>query len=407
MRVYGTTYAENLAAFREAQGVGRESGLAGGNALQFAMSAAPVLAKLDALGVGLGDEAQSALHASNLALLRFVEQSGGLKGPTEIERLANIGFKINQSSGGTVTSEQLRALSARGGAYTQNMTEAGYAHSEPIMAEMKGGAYGNALLTAGLRLSGNTYIEKVGKEALRIGLWDPTAMVLKPNGKLDHFTRSPLGAAALKEEMEDFPMFYMNRMRPLYDRMGITGDERSRENFLLLGREGGKAANLVVKAAPLLGNALSAFQKAKGIDDAGKDLQKSLSGQQKEFDAAWTDFKGSFGEKMLPFFTGVLKAGSVILRALPDVSRYSTPTSIVLQLAPKLADVLAGVDENKDSKYLPPSDRNKVNVTVVNKMDKHGFATMVTQEQAKAAVRPQTGVSRFDDKLAMTPAGGL
>src|SRR3569833_2550790 len=125
MRVYGTTYAENLAAFREAQGVGRESGLAGGNALQFAMSAAPVLAKLDALGVGLGDEAQSSLHASNLALLRFVEQGGGLKGPTEFERLAIIVFKIYQSSGCTGAAGRGRAGAAGGGAGARGGAGAG------------------------------------------------------------------------------------------------------------------------------------------------------------------------------------------------------------------------------------------------------------------------------------------
>jgi len=48
----------------------------------------------------------------------------------------------------------------------------------------------------------------------------------------------------------------------------------------------------------------------------------------------------------------------------------------------------------------------QVNVNVQNKIDRHGLATMVTEEQARAAARPQTGINGFDGSMQLVPAGG-
>jgi hypothetical protein len=50
--------------------------------------------------------------------------------------------------------------------------------------------------------------------------------------------------------------------------------------------------------------------------------------------------------------------------------------------------------------------RATINVTVVNKLDRNGLTTMVTQQQAKACAAPQTGLMSFDGTLAPWPAGG-
>jgi len=47
-----------------------------------------------------------------------------------------------------------------------------------------------------------------------------------------------------------------------------------------------------------------------------------------------------------------------------------------------------------------------ITVHVHNKIDKNGLATMVTQEQAKSANGPQTGISSFEQTQGLTPAGG-
>src|SRR3984957_9278569 len=156
-QIYGTTQIERLAAFREAQGVGRESNLPDSAALNFAKIASPFLAKLDALGKGLDDEA------------------GGLKSAAEFGRLADIAYKLRQSSGGTIDFEQLRAVTSRGGAYTQNKTDEGWAYAEPIIQELKGNAYGVGVQTAGMRLFNvlSRTPKNLAAEATRLGLWTP------------------------------------------------------------------------------------------------------------------------------------------------------------------------------------------------------------------------------------------
>lgn len=79
MRVFGSSKAENMRNFREAQGVFRESGLEGSEALEGAKLAAPVLAKLNLLAKAFGGENAEKLQTANMAMLRYVELSGGLK----------------------------------------------------------------------------------------------------------------------------------------------------------------------------------------------------------------------------------------------------------------------------------------------------------------------------------------
>jgi len=158
---------------REAQGVGRESNLSGAEALKFAMMAAPTLAKLDALGAGLDDESAGALHHSNVALLRFAEQAGGLNDPAAFNRLATMAYKLRQSSGGTLDFQQLRNATANGGMYIQNMSAEGWAMAEPQIQEMTGGRYATAKTTAGVRMSGalSAPPKNLIAEMERLGLW--------------------------------------------------------------------------------------------------------------------------------------------------------------------------------------------------------------------------------------------
>jgi hypothetical protein len=66
-----------------------------------------------------------------------------------------------------------------------------------------------------------------------------------------------------------------------------------------------------------------------------------------------------------------------------------------------------GKSSASPSKYVSPAAQAKVTVHVHNKIDKNGIATMVTQEQTKSVLRPQTAISGFDDVAGLTPAGGL
>lgn len=392
--IFGTTQLERLSAFREAQGVGREAGLPGSRALDFAKLASPVLAKLDALGQGLDEEGKGALHQSNIALLRFVEQSGGLKGPAEFNRLANIGYKLRQSSGGTIDFQKMLGVTQQGGVYTQNMTEEGWAYAEPILQEVGGPAYGTGKMTAGQRL--NNTMSRTPKnliaEAMRLGLWTAGRKHL-----------SDADSALFKESQE---RFYIDRIMPLYDKFHLSQTDRDREDAILFGRTGGKNVGRIQKALPAIEKSLEAFHKAKGIEAASDQLKKSASGQELEFTAAWTDFKTQFGTKMLPFFTGILKAGSVVLRALPDSSKDATPVGFGTHMVVKLAEIVKWVEGSQRS-YVPAGGFGRqpaaTNVNLI--ADGKKLASVVVPHITRAANAPQTGLGGFDGGRALVPAG--
>jgi hypothetical protein len=384
--IFGTTQLERLSAFREAQGVGREAGLPGARALDFAKLASPVLARLDALGQGLDDESKGALHGSNIALLRFVEQAGGLKGSQEFERLANVGYKLRQSSGGTIDFRKLLGVTQQGGAYTQNMTELGWAHAEPILQEVGGPAYGTGIATAGSRLFNvmSRTPKNLIAEATRLGLWTSG--------------RQHLSDADSKLFKEDFEGFYMERMLPLYDKFKLNPNDRIRENAILFGRTGSRIANLINdKNIPSILKSEQAFKASKSINAASDQLKNSASGQELEFTAAWTDFKTQFGTKMLPFFTGILKAGSVVLRALPNSGQDATPVGFGAHLVVKLAEVVKWVEGSQKS-YVPAGGFGRLPAsTPVNiNIDGKKVASAVVPHIARAATAPQTGPSFYD-----------
>lgn len=385
--IFGTTQLERLSAFREAQGVGRESGLAGSKALEFAKLASPVLAKLDALGQGLDDESKSALHQSNVSLLRFVEQSGGLKGPAGFERLANLGYKLRQSSGGTVDFQKMLGVTQQGGVYTQGMTEEGWALAEPILQEVGGAAYGTGKMTAGQRL--NNTMSRTPRNlielATRLKLWTPGRQHL-----------SDTDAALFKASQEKF---YIERIMPLYDSLHLSQTDRDRDDAILFGRTGGKNVGRIQKALPAIQKSVEAFRKSKGIDSASDQLKSSLSGQELEFVAAWEDFKTQFGNSMLPSFSGILKAGAWTLR---QVAKY--PDALGFLVHP--LQTLENLGEKGLNVFAPSQDKTPV-VNVNNHYDEDGIMTNVTRSQSRAASRPQTGFGLLNDRLGPYPAGGL
>jgi hypothetical protein len=67
-------------------------------------------------------------------------------------------------------------------------------------------------------------------------------------------------------------------------------------------------------------------------------------------------------------------------------------------------------DKTHPSKWsggAPTGGKSGVHVTVVNKLDKNGFSTMVSQAQSKALFAPQTGLSSFDSVQGLLPSGGF
>jgi hypothetical protein len=419
MRVYGSTRATNMRNFREAQGVFREAGESDSSALAGAKLATPVLSQLDFLASSLDGESAAKMRTANMAMLRYVEMSGGLKDASTFNRLADFGWKLNQSSGGTVDWEQLRALKSTAGVAGYNLTDDALARLEPIMGELKGGGAGTALATSFGRLSGVVRVpNQIAHALVDNGLWDASKVAFNANGGIKNIKGNPLGAANTKLFEENPELFYEQVIRPMYKKMNLSQEDIARENLALFGRTGGKLFEAIERSLPVIQQSVEAMKKTKNITDSVAEAKKSLGGQEKEFEAAWTDFKTQFGTTALPFFTGILKGGAAILRLFGDngAQGQTARTAFKLAFAPGAAmgDLVKGWFQDKpsalatgqgDPHIARPADR-PINVHTALNLDGHKIASVVFKRAATELGRPQAGGSSYDPTLGLEPAGG-
>jgi hypothetical protein len=421
MHVYGSTQTENLRNFREAQGVFREAGLEGSSALEGAKLAAPILSRLNALDGALDDEAASHSHASNLAMLRFVESAGGLKSQAEFNRLSDLGYRLKVGSGDTVDWQQLQSFAKRGGSAAINLTGEGYARLEPSISTLGGSTAGTALSTGFGRLQGiiKGLPVSVIDELLTNKIWDRSKVELNSKGGIAKFLdpRGPLTGANSKLLAENPEQFYEQVIRPIYNKMGLDAAGIVRQNALIYGRTGGALANEWEKQLATVARAAAAFNKTKGIDDATKQLPDSITGQQKEFEAAWTDFKTQFGTTVLPFFSGILKGGASFFRNINNPQHFEGGKEAEASFQRRLTSSQGRrwvEDPSKpgsghwESDYVAGKTGAPIVITPAPVMlDSHKVGSVLFNTAGKNANAPQTGISLFDSQQAPYPAGGL
>lgn len=412
MGVYGTTQVDRLAAMREAQGVFRESGLSGSAALEGAKLASPVLAKLDFLASSLDEESRARMHASNISMLRYVESSGGLKSPEEFNRIADFGYKLNVSSGGTVNWEQLRQLKARAGASGFHLTDDAMARLEPVIAEMKGGAVGFGLSTAFNRLTGATRVpNQIAHELVDQGIWNNKAIAWNKNGGIKQFTTpgGPLSKDKIELLSTNPELFYEQYIKPMYSRMKLDAAEIARQNVMIFGSTGGRNMTLIDNQMDNIHRSVDALNKTLGIGAAGNAARNSLSGQEQEFGAAWTDFKTNFGTTALPFFTGVLKAGSNILRQLPDGSSpIGNAANAAKAFTPGLSFITSAWNwlhpGGEQDRFVARAYGDKQAPIVVS-AEARKMGITVTRQQAKWHGMPEVGAGYFDTLRSLPTPG--
>lgn len=311
----GASMIDKMRYMTEAQGVFRESGMSGDEALGGAKLVAPILAKLHYTSLLSGHEMDETEEKS---MLRFVETRGGLKDPAELKRIADLGFKVSMTSGGNVDWEQLRQAMSTGGVAAKGLTdEALFAWGEPLIGELKGGGFGTGLRTAFNRMNG---IIKLPNQAFhemeRLGIWDASKVEENKSGGIKSFKGNPLIHA---DEYSANPFkYYTDYILPKYDKLGLSEADRNRENSMIFGGTGSRLFSTLEQQLSTILKSLPALNQAKGLDPAVKTTDDTMTGQMKNFDAAWSDFKNQFGQTMLPAVTNMLLVGTSILRTINE-----------------------------------------------------------------------------------------
>ncbi|WP_448120086.1 hypothetical protein [Pseudomonas veronii] len=311
MNSIGTSITTNMKLFTEAQGVFRESGLPGMEALEGAKIAAPVLSKIAYATSGLSEESQAVMKTSSMAMMRYIEDSGGLKSAKRFNELADAGWKMTQTSGGSVNWEQLRQFKARGGIAAMNMSDDAVAMMEPIITMLKGQTAGFSLRTAYNRLNGIIKIpNQVAHELVKNNIWDNKKVIWNSQGGIKAFKGNPLIDADLFSQNPT--EFYEKVIMPMHKRAGITSDSAiGQSNAMLFGSTGGAMFTLIDKNIEKLHHSLDAQHKALGIDASVAVTDKTLAGKEVQLAAKWKDLMLALGDNVLPLAIKAITALNV------------------------------------------------------------------------------------------------
>jgi hypothetical protein len=327
MNIMGSSIRENMKIMTEAQGVFRESGLSGNDALGGAKLAAPYLAKINFAASTLDPGSAAKLMHSNMAMLRYVEMSGGLASPQKFKELANAGWKLSQTSGGAVDFEQLRQFKARAGVSGQYLSEEGMAMMEPIIAELKGSTAGFATKTAFNRLNGIIKIpNQVAHELVKAGVWDGSKVQWNSMGGIKAFKGNPMRDSAMM--MHSPVEFYEKYIKPVYDKQNLSPEERGRKNAMFFGATGGAEYTLIDKQLATIHHSLESYRKALGIDESYGTAKGTLAGKELDLHAKWKDLMLQLGNTILPM---AISAMNRLIPALKSMTEWMRDNKTIVK----------------------------------------------------------------------------
>jgi len=406
MNAPGASMIDSLRYVTEAQGVFRESGMQGDEALAGSKLVAPILAKLHYASALTGHPMD---ETGEKSMLRFVEMRGGLKDPTELNRIADLGFKVSTTSGGNVDWEQMRQAMRTGGVAAKNLSdEALFAWGEPLIGELKGGGFGTGLRTAYNRMNGNIRLpNQAFHEMQKLGLWDPKMVVENKQGGIKSFNGNPL---LHSEEYATNPFqYYQKYIMPKYDEMKLSTSDRNRENSMLFGGTGAMLFSTLEQQMSTILRSLPALNAAKPLDAAVKEQDKTYLGEMQKFDSAWSDFKTVFGTSVLPAATGMLQVGVALLRSAKEFADHPLDTAFgwIKKYSAEgqgMNPYDAGPGAASKPDPIAPASAAPVQVRTAVNLDGRTIADVVTNHQVRN-MRTNASGGGFDFGLGLPSVG--
>lgn len=324
-KVMGASKNDMLRFFTEAQGVFRESGaLSLDDQLKGARLAAPMLAKMHFAMASMDPAANHMSQAKEMDMLRFVEQAGGLNSPAKFNAIMNNSYKAVQASGGNIDFSQLRQFMSRAGTSAYSLSDTAlYAKLEPVIGEMKGGAAGDALMTAYNRLTGITKLpNQVVRQLESMGVWNGSKIVHNSQGGIKYIKGDGNPLYDSKLLANDPVEFYERVIRPKYAAKGLSEEDIMRQNSMIFGRQGGKMFNLIEKQMHVIELAAQAYEKQLGIDEASKQTAGTYNGKQIDFDAKWKDLQLALAQDggLLDIFTKGLDSLTTTMQRMTEIA---------------------------------------------------------------------------------------
>lgn len=326
MKTYGTSMSENMALFRDAQTVFRDS-----DSLHHAEMVTPMLAKMKFANETLyGSGKASQMEGKFMDMLRVIELRKGLNNEAEFAQQANMIQQVLTTSGGRVDATQYLNLIKTGGVAAKSLSnQAVYYQLEPIIQEMGGFRVGTGLMSAYQNLViGRMLGQRPADELKRLGLLDEKNIVRGTSGHIKEFKD---GALKGSEILQASPVDFLEKvLLPAFTAHGITKEKDILRELgvIFSNRTASNLFGTIYQQLPQIRKGEQLSAKALNIDQADEKARTTLGGKEIELHKKWADALNHLGTSVLPIaikgvegLTGVITGFNRFAERFPGLTK--------------------------------------------------------------------------------------
>ncbi|WP_065059545.1 hypothetical protein [Paraburkholderia tropica] len=251
-------------------------------------------------------------------LQKFIDRRGGFKDEATFKRTLDLAEKLVTGSGGYLKFQDLGAFSQNAGTAFRSLSDEGLLHMEGLMIEQGGQKAGTALMS----LYQNLVAGRTPKKTM--GLLQDLGLATLEEQRHGSVGGKPIKSLVMtniqgSDLLQSDPAKWMTDvLLPALEKKGITSEPQILKavNDVLSNRNASNQGSIMTAQAFQVLRDYHLAKGAMGSGDVINMYKDSASGAEKDFAAAWADFKKQFGETMLPAITNMLKAGAAIMRAI-------------------------------------------------------------------------------------------
>ncbi|WP_412766565.1 phage tail tape measure protein [Burkholderia pseudomallei] len=336
MKVYGSSYADNLTMMRDSMTIFADE--------HHAQMAAPILSQMKFANEAMyGAEHGEENERKFMNMLKVIELRNGTKDEATFRDEANRVQKVISATGGRVGGDQWMEFIQRGGVAAKSLSkDAFFYQMEPIVQEMQGGTAGNALMSGYQNLIEGRTTVRATRKLMKLGLLDAKKVEYDKNGHVKAFAD---GALLNAEQYKSSPYEWLQKtLLPALEKKGIKGDKAilSAIGSIFTNRSASNLFATMYLQRDQIAKNERLNKGAAGITELDGIAKQQTSGKEIAALAKLKDLKEEIGERVTPIYNAALdKTRELADRLLKTIKAHPEATKAIVVVAAALGGLLA------------------------------------------------------------------
>ncbi|CAJ7079132.1 phage-encoded membrane protein [Burkholderia pseudomallei] len=336
MKVYGSSYTDNLTMMRDSMTIFADE--------HHAQMAAPILSQMKFANEAMyGAEHGEENERKFMNMLKVIELRNGTKDEATFRDEANRVQKVISATGGRVGGDQWMEFIQRGGVAAKSLSkDAFFYQMEPIVQEMQGGTAGNALMSGYQNLIEGRTTVRATRKLMKLGLLDAKKVEYDKNGHVKAFAD---GALLNAEQYKSSPYEWLQKtLLPALAKKGIKGDKAilSAIGSIFTNRSASNLFATMYLQRDQIAKNERLNKGAAGITELDDIAKQQTSGKEIAALAKLKDLKEEIGERVTPIYNAALdKTRELADRLLKAIKEHPEATKAIVVVAAALGGLLA------------------------------------------------------------------